>query len=258
MGLWENRIFRQPRERNIMNFQNLYAGHFTAPEFKEKVAQSRGVILVCGSCEQHGYHLPLDTDNIIGFELALRIADRSKLLVMPPVSYGQVWSAKGFPGTISLSADLLKKLLRELVVSLHQQDIPNIILMSGHNGNYPYLKELARELLDEFRWNNIWHFPLTFSKEVLSLAKSPQPMAPHAGELETALMLYLHPELVDLSKATREYPQAPKDYPYRPMHWKEFVKTGSFGDGGLATAEFGKALAEDVVLRTSNLINQLL
>ena len=136
MGLWENRIFRQPRERNIMNFQNLYAGHFTAPEFKERVAQSRGVILVCGSCEQHGYHLPLDTDNIIGFELALRIADRSKLLVMPPVSYGQVWSAKDFPGTISLSADLLKKLLRELIVSLHQQDIPNIILMSGHNGNY--------------------------------------------------------------------------------------------------------------------------
>ncbi len=99
--------------------------------------------------------------------------------------------------------------------------------------------------------------PSRFPKRYF-LWQNHQPMAPHAGELETALMLYLHPELVDLSKATREYPQAPKDYPYRPMHWKEFVKTGSFGDGGLATAEFGKALAEDVVLRTSNLINQLL
>lgn len=241
-----------------MKNQNVYAGYLTAPEFKERISRSRGVILICGSCEQHGHHLPLDTDNIIGFELALRIAAQSNLLVMPPVSYGQVWSAKGFPGTISLSSHILKSLLRELVVSLHHQNVPNIILMSGHNGNYPFLKELARELLDEFGWNNIWHFPLTFSKEALSQAKSPQPMAPHAGELETALMLYLRPELVDLSKATDEYPQAPVDYPYRPMHWKEFVETGSFGEGGAATAEFGRALTEDVVIRTSNLINQLL
>lgn len=245
-------------EGSNMNFQNVYAGHLTAPEFKEKAAQSRGVILVCGSCEQHGHHLPLDTDNIIGFELALRIAEQCRLLVMPPVFYGQVWSAKGFPGTISLSAHILKSLLRELIISLHQQNISNIILMSGHNGNYPYLKELARELLDEFGWDNIWHFPLTFSKDVLSLAKSPEAMAPHAGELETALMLYLHPELVDLSKATKEYPQVPKGYPYRPMHWKEFVKTGSFGNGGAATAEFGKVLAEDIIVRTSNLIHELL
>lgn len=45
-----------------MNFQNVYAGHLTAPEFKENAPQSRGVILVCGSCEQHGYsqHYPYE------------------------------------------------------------------------------------------------------------------------------------------------------------------------------------------------------
>ena len=54
-----------------------YAGHCTWPEFQQHLRSSRGVIVVCGSCEQHGHHLPLDTDNIIGEELALRIAEKT-------------------------------------------------------------------------------------------------------------------------------------------------------------------------------------
>ena len=82
-----------------MKKNDFYAGHYTAPEFNDTITSNKGAILVCGSCEQHGYHMPLDTDNIIGFELALRIAEKTDMLVMPPVTYGQVWSAKGFPGT---------------------------------------------------------------------------------------------------------------------------------------------------------------
>ena len=92
-----------------------YAGYCTSPDFKERLAQCRGIIVVCGSCEQHGHHLPLDTDNIIGMELALRIAEQTDMLVMPPVNYGQVWSAKGFPGTVCLSAQTLKQILREII-----------------------------------------------------------------------------------------------------------------------------------------------
>ena len=103
-----------------------YAGHCTAPEFNDTIASNKGVILVCGSCEQHGYHMPLDTDNIIGFELALRIAEKTDMLVMPPVTYGQVWSAKGFPGTISLTPAALKCILREIICSLEQQK-PNAL-----------------------------------------------------------------------------------------------------------------------------------
>ena len=99
-----------------------YAGHYTAPEFSEAIRTCKGVIITCGSCEQHGHHLPLDTDNIIGTEIALRIAEKTDLLVMPPITYGQVWSAKGFPGTISLTPDTLKRLLREIICSLEAQN----------------------------------------------------------------------------------------------------------------------------------------
>lgn len=241
-----------------MKSKQNYAGYYTFPEFHSEMKTKKGVILTCGSCEQHGHHLPLDTDNIIGMELALRIAEKTDMLVMPPLNYGQVWSAKGFPGTVSLSSSVLKNILKEIIRSLEEQEIKNIVLMSGHNGNYPFLKELARELLDEAGFHNIWHFPMRFSKEVLSRMESPAPLYPHAGELETALMLYLCPELVQMEHVTEEFPQAPPDYPYRPIHWKEFVKTGSFGDSSAATAEWGKALVEDMVNTTSELINQLL
>ncbi len=241
-----------------MKPNKFYAGHYTSPEFNDKINTGKGVIITCGSCEQHGHHLPLDTDNIIGTELALRIAEKTDLLLMPPVNYGQVWSAKGFPGTISLTPDTLKRLLREIICSLEAQNTSNIVLMSGHNGNYSILKELARELRDEFGWTNIWHFPVAFSKELAAKAKTPSATAPHAGEAETSMLLYLRPELVQLSRATREFPQPPADYPYRPIHWNEFVETGSFGDGSAADPEYGKLLVKYAVNTTAALINQLL
>lgn len=229
----------------------------TSPEFRTRLENSRGAIVVCGSCEQHGYHLPLDTDNIIGMEIAGRVAANTGMLLMPPLNYGQVWSAKGFPGTISLSAGVLKGLLREVVISLQEQGAANIVLMSGHNGNYPFLKELARELLDEFGWENVWHFPLQFSEKVLSQAKAPPcHAAPHAGETETAIMLYLCPELVKLSEAAAEYPLPPADHAYRPIRWKRFVEAGSFGDSSLASAEYGEALVNDAVNTITDLIRR--
>lgn len=236
-----------------------YAGHMTAPEFREQIKAARGVIVLGGSCEQHGHHLPLDTDNIIGLELALKIAEQTDMIVMPPVNYGQVWSAKGFPGTICLSSGTLKLLLKEIIMNLEQQKARHIILMSGHNGNYPVFKELARDLLDEYGWENVWHFPLPISKELMDKAQSPLPsLANHAGEIETSMLMYLRPDLADLSKATKEFPQPPRDYPFRPMHWNAFLESGSFGDGGSASLEYGKELCEYAVETTVQRIREFL
>lgn len=57
-----------------MKNNKIYAGEMTASEFKEKISNGKGVMVIFGSCEQHGYHMPLDTDNILGFELGIRIA----------------------------------------------------------------------------------------------------------------------------------------------------------------------------------------
>lgn len=241
-----------------MELDECYAGNLTSPEFKDLTSSNKGVLVVCGSCEQHGHHMALDTDNVIGFELARRIAKKTGLVVMPPVNYGQVWSAKGIPGTVSLKPDTLKLVLRDIVVSLEEQKVANVVLMSGHNGNYAILKELARELRDENGWENVWHFPLAMSKDLMAKAKTLPAMAPHAGEMETAMMLYLRPDLVHLERAEKDYPQPPECYAYRPMHWNEICRVGSFGDPGAATAEYGKLIVDYAVDTTADLINRLL
>lgn len=250
--------YREEIRRVIMKDLN-YAGDLTSIEFKEIITQKTGVMVIFGSCEQHGYHMPLDTDNILGFELGKRIAKNTNLLVLPPINYGQVWSAKDMPGSISLSESTLKMLIRDIIISLQQYSPKNIVLFSGHNGNNPVFKTSARELRDEFDWTNIWYFPMQFSKEILELQESePSPIAIHAGELETSMIMALRPELVDKKKASNEYPKDIEEYEFRPVKWHEIITSGSFGDTSLANSQKGHKILDIIVEETSILINQLL
>lgn len=239
------------------NFRT-YAGEYTSYEFAETLKKVKGVIIPVGSCEQHGRHLPLDTDNIIGTELARRIGEKNQLLVLPTINYGQVWSAKGIPGTMCLSSDTLKTILKDIVISLEQQDAKNIILFTGHNGNFPIFKEFAREMLDNYGYKNIWHFPQFFSKDILTKCKSKPISIMHGGEAETSMMLYIRPDLVHMDLAPSDYPEIPKDLQFRPIHWNEFMNTGTFGGSNLASAELGKEIVENMIEQISKCINSCL
>ena len=72
------------------NNRRHYAGAMTRIEFQQRLKEAKCVIVPIGSCEQHGYHLPLDTDNIIGFNTAMMVAEKTDSIVMPNVNYGQV------------------------------------------------------------------------------------------------------------------------------------------------------------------------
>jgi len=236
-----------------------YVGYLTSPEFSELIKSVRGVILVIGSCEQHGYHMPLETDNIIGNEIAIKVAEATELLLLPAISYGQVWSAKDFPGTIAISSDTIKRLIRDIVISLERFNVKNIILFSAHNGNTGILKESARELYDEFGWENIWHFSLAFSGDLLSILESKMPgNVHHAGELETSMMLAIRPDLVHMEKATKEFPLAPKAAKFRPIPWNAYVSTGAFGDSTLATEKKGKVLLKSCIEELIQNINDVI
>ena len=241
-----------------MNEFKAYAGDYTSYEFEETLKEVRGVIIPVGSCEQHGKHLPLDTDNILGKEIALKIGKKNKLLVLPIINYGQVWSAKDIPGTMCLSSNTLKTILKDIVISLENQGAKNIILFTGHNGNYPIFKDFAREMLDDYGYNNIWHFPQLYSKDIMSKCKSKPISIMHGGEAETSMMLYIRPDLVHMELAPSDYPDMPKDFAFRPIHWKDFINSGTFGDSNLATAELGKEIVENMVEEISKCINSCL
>lgn len=149
----------------------------------EAGAAGPAVLLVTvGSCEQHGAHLPLDTDTRIGMAVAREVAKRRPGIVLgPPFAYGASGEHAGFPGTISLGTEALAHALVELGRSLGTE-FTGLVLLSWHGGNAAALGTAAATLSREGR---------------PALAVFPRAAGDaHAGRTETSLMLALQPEVV--------------------------------------------------------------
>lgn len=239
--------------------KKLYVGEMTRLEFAERIKEAKCVILTAGSCEQHGYHMALDTDNVLGHYMAMEAAKRTNSIVMPNINYGQVWSARKFPGSISLSNDTLKALFKEIILSLESFGAKNILLLAGHNGNAQAMKDVARELVNSHGLRNVWYFQQTTDKSLLKHLEAEMPCnCVHAGEMETSMMLAVRPELVDLSKAEPDFPTLPPEAKYRPVSWDEYITVGSYGDPSLATAEKGKIFLDSIINEIVHLINDIM
>jgi creatinine amidohydrolase len=117
------------------------------------------VILVLGSCEQHGY-LSLQTDVKIPLALADAAGKESGVLIAPPVNYGMSAYFLGYPGTMSLRIATLMDLVEDLIQSLYQQGFKRILVLNGHGGNDPVrsrLYEISNDLpLLRLAWYGWW------------------------------------------------------------------------------------------------------
>ncbi|MGH3948781.1 MAG: mycofactocin biosynthesis peptidyl-dipeptidase MftE [Pseudonocardiaceae bacterium] len=140
-----------------------------------------------GATEQHGPHLPVDTDTVIAVELCRRLADQvPNVVVAPAVPYGSSGEHAGFAGTLSIGQDALELLLVELVRSADA--FAGVVLVSGHGGNLESLRRAVRLLRSERRRVLAW------------LPGGPADDS-HAGRTETAVMLRVNPVDVDLAAA---------------------------------------------------------
>ncbi len=238
----------------------VYMGNLTWPAFAERVKTARGVIIPIGSCEQHGYHLPLDTDNLTATYKAREVAKLANCLVTPTFNFGQVWSAMNIPGTIALKPETIVQALIEIIVSLERHGAKNVMIISGHDGNKNVIERVARLAMDEYGFRNVWFFKADTPSEVSDgvLETGPVGGKSHAAEGETSMILYIKPEAVQMDKATPEYPDIPKAQKYRPVHWDEFLTVGNFGDPTKATAEKGEKLMRGTVEHLAALFKELM
>ena len=238
----------------------MYIGNLTKNEFEKNIKLAKCVILPIGSCEQHGNHLPLNTDNFIAEFLSSVVASKTNSLVLPTINYGQVWSARKIPGSISLKNETVKQIVRDIVLSLENLQVQNILIISGHNGNYDSIRETARELNQYIGHDNIWYYKLEVDEEIKNiLSKDKNLSIHHAGEMETSIMLYIEPELVKIDKNNIvEVPVIPEEAKYRPISWDKFIKIGSFGNFDIASREKGKKILDIYVNRIIHIINDLM
>jgi creatinine amidohydrolase len=223
--------------------------HLNGEEARQILTARRLAILPIGALEAHGPHLPVGTDNLLAQAIAERVAEQLGGVLLPLLPYGQVWSLQDFPGSLSVSNEILSGLLVDLGLSLQRQGAAILAVINGHIGNGAALQSAARRLY-ALKGPVMYVFTYPGLGEAAARICTSRPLPGgyfHADEIETSMVLYVAPEHVRPDRMIREEPQLPPDFPYRPVPWTEITRTGVLGDPTLATAEKGAALIEAVV-----------
>lgn len=207
--------------------------HLTSPEVGARGA--RVLLVPLGSVEQHGPHLPLDTDTRIAMALAAALAAaRTDALVAPALAFGSSGEHAGFPGTLSIGTDALAMVLVELVRSA--SDVDHVVFINGHGGNLDALQRATAQLRSEGR-------------SALVLAPVVVGGDAHAGRTETSLLLHLDPTAVRLDRVEvgATGPLAELLPVMRTGGVRAVSPNGVLGDPTGASAAEGAALFERIV-----------
>lgn len=228
--------------------------NITMKEFKKYLKQTRTIIFPFGTIEEHGSHLPLNTDSFIIQEVLKLVAKKKKFFLAPIVNYGVCTTTREHPGTISISSETLRQLSSDLVIEAYKKGLRNFLLISGHGGSLHIsaLKESAETLVKKLRDIKIAVFSPydVLWKELSELAETSNDS--HAGELETSMMLYLSPELVK-GRAKEEYPRIPKPFIVRDK--VRYWPGGVWGNPQKASAEKGKKAIELMADKIAEIID---
>jgi len=212
-------------------------------------------VLAVGACEQHGAHLPLTTDTDMAQGVARLTADALSALLLPPITYGDAWNNQAFPGTLSISPDTLRAMLQDIGAGLHRMGVRGLIVINGHFGNRGPIELAARHLTQSGL--PVMHLDYPGLESLAAQICDSQPAGPgfyHADEVETAIMLALRPDVVDMTRALPEYPTFPPTFGTEPMQLRAFNASGVFGDPRPATAAKGQAFLTGILAENLTLI----
>jgi creatinine amidohydrolase len=207
----------------------------TAPEARRRAAAGAVCLLPLGALEQHGAHLPLATDCLTAEAISLEAACRARrdVLVAPALWTGISPHHLRLGATATARAGTLGALLVELVRSLETW-CPRVLVVNGHGGNRGLLTTLALE--DAVRSVTYWELVPELTRALFPVDfGSPG----HAGELETSLLLALHPELVSDSEAFEAI-----DPSNAALLEVTIPDSGVLGDPRAADAERGRRLLD--------------
>jgi creatinine amidohydrolase len=218
------------------------------PEVEAELRAGRDTVVIAfGATEQHGLHMPLATDALIGDHLARELAERLDAFVAPSVRVGCSSHHLGFPGTLSIADETFHAIVADLVGSLVPAGFRRIVLVPSHGGNFAPLAAAAERLEPRLREQVVAITDLGILFRIVEIGRDEfgvplEAGGLHAGEFETSLLAAIHPELVRMDRAEPGYvgelePAVAKLFE-RGM--KAISENGAVGDPTSATPEHGR------------------
>ena len=223
-------------------------------------------LLPVGSIEQHGPHLPLDTDAFDADYLARRVAQACsspKPLVLPLISYGVSYEHDEFIGTISITNNTLSHLVYDIGMSAARSGINKLVIINGHGGNGPALNYAAQMINRDAKIFVCVDTGETSDWDIYKMIDTPNDV--HAGEIETSTSLAVRPHLVKMDLASRMVPQFSSRYlnftSRRGVSWYAYTQSvsadGVLGDVTKATAEKGRKIWKVMIAHLVALVEDL-
>lgn len=217
------------------------------------------IVLPAGSVEQHGPHLPCLVDSIIaagvmGHALA-RLPAELPAFALPPITYGKSDEHLHFPGTVTLEGTTLLETVTQIGESVYRMGFRKLLIVNAHGGQPQVMEMAARELrlrhgdyqvLPHF----VWRVPHVAGQFMSEREKR---LSMHAGHAETAILMALAPDTVQMEHAVVNYPP---EFPSKVLSadgrpaaaWtaRDFGPSGIIGDPLPATPAQGQAILDSL------------
>jgi creatinine amidohydrolase/Fe(II)-dependent formamide hydrolase-like protein len=238
----------------------------TWPEAEARFKQVDVALLPVGAIEQHGPHLPLDTDSYDADYLARRVAEgcsTPRPLVLPLLPYGVSYHHQEFSGTLSVSPETVARIVHEIGMSAARCGVTKLVIVNGHGGNGPALHLAAQMINRDAHIFTCVDTGETSDHDVHELLGAKNDV--HAGEIETSTTLAIRPSLVKMSQAPRAVPRFSNSYldftSKRGVGWYAYTEkisqTGVMGDATKATVAKGEKIWELMTGRLVELVEDL-
>lgn len=245
--------------------------YLTTNEVAELPKESAAVVIVIAAVEQHGPHLPLATDLLLGVSVLTLALERmdpgSAVWVLPPLAFGRSNEHAAFAGTIALSQANLAAVISDVAESVARAGFRRLVLFNSHGGNVPVLDYIARDVRQA---TGLMVFPFSLFMIGLTypqISEQEALLGTHAGEWETSMMLELAPELVHRERAAKlgEYArfQGPAEHlsllgPVKFAWLTDDVSaSGVIGDPRPASADRGKDIIELTVAKVAAALEEI-
>lgn len=225
--------------------ESVWLEELTWVEAEEALRLYEVVMIPLGArTKEHGPHLPLNNDWVMAEYLARQVAKMVPVVVMPTLQYGYYPSFLEYPGSVSLSLETFKGMVKDICRSIAGYGNRKFYVLNTGVSTIKGLEPAAHELLSEgikMKFTDILALGSRAEEEI-----SEQEGGTHADEMETSMMLYMAPEIVDMTKAVKDYdPTGGRGLTRNPENKEaKFSRSGVYGDPTLATAEKGRIAVE--------------